>query len=282
MAQIIKGAEVAAQLKKQMKADIEAAGVTPVLAVVRVGAKESDLAYERGVMKTCGSVGIEVRVFEYPEDIDQKSLEEEFLKVNSDPEIHGILLFKPLPSHLDGDAFNNLIDPAKDMDCMSPVNWAKLSLGDDSGYFPCTAEAVIHILEYAGVNINGANAVVIGRSQVIGKPLGLMLLARSATVTWCHSKTADIPDRCRRADILVSACGVHGIVGSDIAAAVSPDCCAIDVGMNFVEGKMCGDFDFDAVEPHVGMITPVPGGVGSVTNTVMASHVVRAAILASR
>ena len=280
MAEILKGSAVAENLKAQMKADIEANGVKPVLAVVRVGQKGSDLAYERGVRKTCESAGIELRVFAFDQNIEQKHLEDEFKKINEDDEIHGILLFKPLPQHLDGNVFDRLIDPEKDMDCMSPANWSRLSLGEKDGYFPCTAEAVVKMLEYAGVQIKGANAVIIGRSQVIGKPLGLMLLAESATVTWCHSKTKNIAERCRNADILVSACGVAGLVGRQIAENVSPDCAAIDVGMNFAGGKMCGDFNFDEVEPYVSLITPVPGGVGSVTNTVMASHVVKAAIKA--
>lgn len=278
MAVIIKGSDVAASIREKIRTDIEENGVEPCLAVVRVGAKESDLAYERGVRNTCEKTGIILKVFEYPEDISQEELEREFLKVNADPEVHGILFFKPLPPHLNEKAFNELIDPEKDMDCMSPANWSKLALGDESGYCPCTAEAVIRILEFAGVEITGKKAAVIGRSQVIGKPLGLMLLKRSATLTWCHSKTRDLIESCAGAEILVSACGVAGIVGKELAAAVSLDCVAIDVGMNFADGKMCGDMAFDEVEPHVAMITPVPGGVGSVTNTVMASHVVRAAI----
>ena len=280
MAEIIKGSEVAAAIREKIRRDIEENKVAPCLAVIRVGEKGSDLAYERGVRKTCENTGIEMKVFAFPEDISQEELEKEFMKVNSDPDIHGILLFKPLPAHLDEKVFSGLIDPEKDMDCMSPVNWSKLALGDESGYCPCTAEAVIRILEHTGTEVTGKKAVVIGRSQVIGKPLGLMLLARSATLTWCHSKTRDLKESCRGAEILVSACGVAGLIGEEIAGVVADGCVAIDVGMNFVDGKMCGDMAFDEVEPHVGKITPVPGGVGSVTNTVMASHVVRAAIKA--
>ena len=282
MAELLKGAPVAASLKEKLKEAIETEKITPKLAIVRVGCKGSDLAYEKGVTKTCDSVGIKTEVFEFPEDISQVDLENAFAGINSDDSIHGILFFKPLPKHLDEKAFDRLIDPEKDMDCMSPANWAKLSTGDESGYYPCTAEAVVKMIEYAGKDITGANAVILGRSQVIGKPLGLMLLKKNATVTWCHSKTKDIPYHCQGADILVSACGAAGLVRREHAEHTADGCVALDVGMNFVDGKMCGDFAFDEVEPYVGMITPVPGGVGSVTNTIMASHVVRAAIKAEK
>lgn len=282
MAEIIKGSEVAAAIREQIRSDIAENNVSPCLAVVRAGAKESDLAYERGIRKTCENTGIELKVFEYPENISQADFEKEFRKVNSDTSVHGILLFKPLPAHLDEQVFNDLIDPEKDMDCMSPVNWARLALGDESGYCPCTAEAVIRILEYTGTELTGKKAVVIGRSQVIGKPLALMLLKRNVTLTWCHSRTKDLQECCKDAEIIVSACGVAGLVGEDIARAAAEDFTAIDVGMNFRDGKMCGDMEFDKVEPFAGKITPVPGGVGSVTNTVMASHVVRAAIKAAK
>ena len=280
MAEIIKGADVKASLIEQMKKKMEETGVTPQLAIVRVGANESDLSYEKGVTKTCETIGINIKKVELPEDICQADFEEGFRKVNDDPEVHGILLFRPLPKTLDEKPIIDMIDPDKDMDCMSMVNWAKLAMGDESGYFPCTAEAVIKICEYAGVDFNGANAVVIGRSLVIGRPVGYMLIPRNATVTFCHSKTKDISERCRNADILISATGKAGLVGEEYAKYVNPDCIAIDVGINFVDGKMCGDFAFDEVEKHVAKITPVPGGVGAVTNTVMCSHVVRAAIKA--
>ncbi len=281
MAEIIKGAEVASALKERMIKVIEDEGLSPCLAIVRVGEKGSDLSYEKGVKKTCDSVGIKVAVYAFPEETSQEELEKEFIKINSDPEVNGILLFKPLPKHLDEKAFDLLIDPEKDMDCMSPANWAKLAMGKP-GYRPCTAEAVMKMLESSGTEIKGANAVVIGRSQVIGKPLGLMLLEKDASVTWCHSKTKDIAERCKNADILVCAVGRAGFVGEEIAQALSPSAAAIDVGMNFADGKMCGDFSFEEVEPYVRKITPVPGGVGAVTNTVMASHVVRSAYKAAK
>ena len=276
-AQVIKGTEVAAALKEQMKRQIAEEGLSPCLAVVRAGNDESDLAYLKGIASTCKSVGIELRIFEFPEEITQEAFEERFREINEDPSVHGILLLRPLPFGLQEARIAQRIDPEKDMDCMSPVNWAKLVTGDNSGYFPCTAEAVICMLDAMKVDYNGARAVVIGRSQVIGKPVGLMLLARNTTLTWCHSRTRDLARMCEGAEILVAACGVPKLVDETIARGISPACAAVDVGVNFVDGKMQGDLDFDAVSRFAGKITPVPGGVGAVTNTILASHVVRAA-----
>ena len=280
MAEVVKGADVKAQLVEKMKAKIEETGVKPCLGIVRVGEKPADLSYEKGVLKTCDSVGIEVKVFALPVDIDQASFEAEFKKVNDDPDIHGILLFRPLPEQLSDQPIVEMINPEKDMDCMSPINWAKLAMGDESGYFPCTPEAVMKICDYMGVDFEGKNAVIIGHSLVVGRPLGYMMIAKNASVSWCHVFTKDTIKRCEDADILVCACGVPGLVKEAHVAKANPDCVAIDVGINFVDGKMCGDFAFDQVKPHVGKITPVPGGVGAVTNSIMASHVVRAAVKA--
>lgn len=278
MAEVVKGADVKARLVEQMKAKIAQTGVTPCLGILRVGAKDSDLSYEKGVKKTCGDVGIEVKVFELPEDVSQEELEAQFKTINDDPTVNGILMFRPLPAHLNDQPLVEMINPEKDMDCMSPANWAKLAMGDDSGYFPCTAEAVIKICDYMGVKYEGANAVIIGHSLVVGRPVGYMMIARNASVSWCHVFTKDTIKRCEEADIIVCACGVPGLVKEAHVAKANPDCVAIDVGINFVDGKMCGDFAFDEVEKHVAKVTPVPGGVGAVTNSIMASHVVRAAV----
>ena len=278
MAEIINCVQAASDIREKIKEKTSLSGITPVLAAVRVGADPSDLAYERGIKNTFEKAGMEVRVFELDENISQQQLEEKYMQINSDPSIHSILLFRPLPSGLDERPLAAMTDPAKDADCMSPVNWAKLVMGDDSAVCPCTAEAVVRILDFANTDINGANAVIIGRSQVIGKPLGLMLLKRNATVTWCHSRTKDISLQCRNADILVSACGRARMIGEDIARVISSGCTAIDVGMNFEGGRMCGDFDFEAVEPYAGKITTVPGGVGSMTNTILALHTAQAAL----
>lgn len=276
-AKVIKGSDVAARLRENIKTVMEEHFLKPVLAVIRVGNDASDLAYQRGIAKTCENTGIDMRVFEFPLDICQDEFELQFRRINEDPSVDGILLFRPLPPQLDNDAIASWISPEKDMDCMSPVNWAKLITGDFSGYFPCTAEAVIQILDAAGVDCTGARAVVLGRSQVIGKPVGLMLLAKNATVTWCHTKTKDLAAMCKDAEILVSACGAAGLVDETIARGISPSCIAVDVGVKYVNGKMQGDFDFEAVSKYAAMITPVPGGVGAVTNTILAAHVLRAA-----
>ncbi|MGI6071527.1 MAG: bifunctional 5,10-methylenetetrahydrofolate dehydrogenase/5,10-methenyltetrahydrofolate cyclohydrolase [Lachnospiraceae bacterium] len=278
MAGIIKGAEVAGAIRERIMETISTHGLVPCLVLLRVGNNPGDLAYERGIRKTCEAAGIEVRVFEFAADVGQEELLAGLATANEDPEIHGILIFKPLPAHIDTFAIDRAICPEKDMDCISPANWARLAMAPGEGFAPCTAEAVVKLLDHVGCEISGANAVIIGRSNVIGKPLGLLLLARSATVTWCHSRTRDIADRCKGADILISACGVAGLVGENIAKGVSPGCVAIDVGMNFADGKMCGDMKFDEVAPYVKMITPVPGGVGAVTNTVLALHVTLAAL----
>ena len=277
MTVILKGADTASAIRNNLTEAIHAYHLTPCLAVVRVGCKDSDLAYEKGLASTCAKTGIELKVFELPETIEETAFEDAFQKINQDPAIHGILLFRPLPSHLDEKRITQLIDPSKDVDCMNPVNLAKLFMGDTDGFAPCTAEAVIRILDHEGVSLNGAKAVVIGRSLVIGKPLSILLLSRNATVTCCHSRTRDLAGECRGADILISACGAANLVDESIAKGLNASCTAIDVGVNFVDGKMCGDFDFDAVSHYAGKVTPVPGGVGAVTNTVLAAHVVLAA-----
>jgi len=277
MALIIKGADAARKIKEEIRTAIDSGSLSPCMAIIRVGSNDSDIAYERGIRNTFDSLGICLQICEYPETIRQEELEQEITRINADPGVHGILVFRPLPRDLDESRISSLIDPAKDMDCMCPASFARLVMQDPDGYAPCTAEAVIRLCEYAGVEFDGARAVVIGRSLVIGKPVGLMLLSRNATVTWCHSHTKDLAGMCRDADILVSACGSAGLITEEIARNIRPNCVAVDVGVNFKDGKMCGDFDFDAVSRFAAKITPVPGGVGAVTNTVLAAHVVRAA-----
>ncbi|SHJ06589.1 bifunctional 5,10-methylenetetrahydrofolate dehydrogenase/5,10-methenyltetrahydrofolate cyclohydrolase [Parasporobacterium paucivorans] len=278
---IVKGVEVAEGLKQQMMKDIESLGdVKPTLGIVRIGAKPGDLSYEKGVRKTAESVGLEVKTFELPEDIAQEEFDKEFMKVNDDPTVHGILLFRPLPAHLSDANISRMINPDKDMDCMSPINFAKLAMGDESGYYPCTPEAVMKIVDHIGIDCQGKNVVIIGHSLVVGRPLGYLMIARNASVSWCHVFTKDTIKRCEDADIIIAAAGVPGLVKRAHVEKAGKDCVVIDVGINFVDGKMCGDVAFDEVAPLVGYITPVPGGVGGVTNTVMASHVVRAALKA--
>ena len=209
----MRGAEVAKAMKEKLireREELNAAGVNPCLTIIRVGAKENDLAYERGAKKRMEMIGIECRIAELPEDISQEEFEDAFCKINKDPEVHGILLFQPLPEQLDVEKIRQMIDPAKDMDGMSPVNLAKIFEGDRTAYAPCTSEAVMHIMNHYGIELQGKRVTVIGRSMVVGKPLSMLMLGQNATVTICHSRTKDLADRCREAEIIVAAIGRSG------------------------------------------------------------------------
>jgi methylenetetrahydrofolate dehydrogenase (NADP+)/methenyltetrahydrofolate cyclohydrolase len=275
---VMKGSEVVAAMKEKMQSQIEELkqkGIMPVLAIVRVGARPDDLAYERGAKKRMESVGIGCRVFEFPETIGQDEFVKEFEGINNDPEIHGILLFRPLPKHLDEDVVRGMINPLKDVDCMSPVNIAKVFSGDESGFAPCTPEAVIEMLDHYKIDLKGKRTVVVGRSMVVGKPLSMLLLKRNATVTICHTKTENIEKTCKDAEILIAAAGKAKMITED---HVGKDAVVIDVGINVDnDGKLCGDVDYENVLPAASYITPVPGGVGTVTSSVLAQHVIRAA-----
>ena len=191
--------------------------------------------------------------------------------------MHGILLFRPLPKHLDGEALRRAIDPRKDVDGMSPLSAAKVFAGEDDGFPPCTPGAVMEMLEHYKVDLKGRNVTIVGRSMVVGRPLAMLMLAKHATVTICHTRTVDMPAVCRRADVLVAAAGKAGMIGAD---CVTDRSIVVDVGINVdAEGKLCGDVDFGAVEPVVSMISPVPGGVGAVTTSVLAKNVLKAARL---
>lgn len=250
-------------------------GLHPKLGIVRVGARPDDLAYERGALKRFEGLGIGTQVFEFPEDIDQKTFVDAFAKIDASPEIHGILLFRPLPGHLDEEAVKKRINPLKDVDGMSPLSAAKVFSGEADGFAPCTPSAVIEMLDCCGVEIAGKNVAVVGRSMVVGRPLAMLLLKRNATPTLCHTKTVNMEAICKNADIIVAAAGKARMLSS---AFVSPGSVVIDVGINLDEnGKLCGDVDYDAVAPMVSMISPVPGGVGAVTTSVLAKHVLKAA-----
>lgn len=279
MAEILmKGAPVATALTEQLASRTEALkakGVVPTLAIVRVGENDSDLSYERGALKRCEKVGVEVKMFVLPADCTQAQLEETIKTVNEDASIHGCLMFRPLPKTIDERAVCELLDPAKDVDCITSGSLCSVFTGKGSGFAPCTAQSCIEILDYYGVKLQGARVAVIGRSLVIGKPVSMMLQQRNATVTMCHTKTVDMPAVCKEAEVLVVAAGKAGVVTPDYTNA---DQYIIDVGINVnEEGKLCGDVAFDAVEPGVKAISPVPGGVGSVTTAVLCKHVVEAA-----
>lgn len=278
MSILMKGADVANAMKETLIKEVETLKgeqVTPCLAIVRVGARPDDLSYERGAKKRMEMIGIDYRIVELPEDISQEEFEEEFGKVNTDAGVHGILLFRPLPKHLDEEPIKKMIDPDKDMDCMSPVNVAKVFAGDESGYAPCTAEAVMEMLAHYDIDPKGKRVTVVGRSMVVGKPLAMMLLKKHATITVCHTRTADLAKTCREAEILVAAAGKARMITGDM---VGEGAVVADVGINVdEEGNLCGDVDFAAAEPKASYISPVPRGVGSITTSVLAKHVVRAA-----
>jgi methylenetetrahydrofolate dehydrogenase (NADP+)/methenyltetrahydrofolate cyclohydrolase len=221
------------------------------------------------------AVGIRCLVTELPEDISQAAFEQAFAAVNDDPATHGILLFRPLPKELDEEPIRSMVNPRKDIDCMSPVNMAKVFSGDESAFAPCTPEAVMEVLAHYGIALKGKRVTVVGRSMVVGKPLAMLLLKQHATVTICHTRTVDLAGTCRNAEILIAAAGKAKMVTADF---VADGAVVIDVGINVDEtGNLCGDVDFDAVASKAASITPVPGGVGAVTSSVLAKHVVRAA-----
>lgn len=275
---LMKGAEVNAAMKERMINRVDALkkkGVQPVINIVRIGNRSDDLAYERGARKRMESVGVEMKITELPEDISQADFVKAFRKVNEDKTVHGIMLFRPLPKHLDESEIASIINPIKDVDCMSPVNIAKVFMGDEGVFAPCTAKAVMEMLAHYEVDLSGKNVAIVGRSMVVGKPLAMLMLKKNATVTVCHTRTVDLAEKCRRADVIVAAAGRAGMITGDM---ISRGTIVVDVGINInEEGKFCGDVEFESVEPQASYISPVPGGVGGVTSSVLASHVIKAA-----
>ena len=260
-------------------------GVAPCLGIIRVGARPDDLSYEKGAIKKGETVGIDVKVFELPEDATREDVLATVDKVNADDSVHGVLMFQPFPAHLRAyqREICNRLDPKKDMDCLTDLSSAGVYQGrSDLGYAPCTPSAYMEILDYYGIDCKGKSAVVIGRSLVVGKPAAMMLIGKNATVTVCHTKTVDTAAVCREADIIISAAGVLNSLTKDY---VRPGQIVIDVSMNWNpekitskgKGGMSGDAVYEEVEPIVEAITPVPGGVGAVTTTVLMKHVIEAA-----
>lgn len=272
----LKGLAVAKAVNEQIAEQMKSfEGKAPHLAIVRVGEKPDDIAYERGAVKKMEKVGFAHTLFTFPGDITNEEFQKEFDRINNEDEIDGILLLRPLPKHIDEKAIEERINPSKDLDGISPVNMAKVYAGAADGFAPCTAEAVIEMLDYAGIDIEGKRVAVVGRSLVIGKPVTMLLMKRNATVTVCHTRTRNMPQVCRNAEIIVAAAGVAKMLTAEY---VGRDAIVIDVGINVdEEGKLCGDVDYDALEGIASIATPVPGGVGSVTTSVLAKHLLRAA-----
>ena len=278
MAAILKGAPVVAAMNEANAARCAALsekGIIPTLAVVRVGAREDDLSYERGVMTRCGKVGVVVRQFLLPADASRDELLDVIQKINADASIHGCLLFRPLPKQFDDRTIRAALDPKKDIDGITDGSLAGVFTNTAIGYPPCTAQACLEILKYYQIPLSGKRAVVVGRSLVVGKPAAMMLDRENATVTMCNSRTQDLPALCREADVVVVAMGRMGAIGGD---ALREGQVVVDVGIHVnEEGKLCGDVRFSEAEPLVDAITPVPGGVGTVTTSVLVGHVVDAA-----
>ena len=278
MALLLKGGQAAAAMNEKTAARVAAltaAGVVPTLAVVRMGAREDDLSYERGVMNRCAKLGIQVKPYLLEADASQDQLLAVLGEINQDSSIHGCLIFRPLPAQIDDKAVRSTLAPEKDVDGITDASLAGVFTGSGVGYAPCTAQACVEILDHYGTPLEGKRATVVGRSLVVGKPAAMLLDRKNATVTICNSRTRNLPEICRSADVLVVAMGKRGAIGGD---CVAPGQVVVDVGIHTDEnGKLCGDVRFAEAEPVVEAITPVPGGVGAMTTSVLAAHVVEAA-----
>ena len=277
MAKILSGKEVSARIKEKLKAEVAALtekGVTPGLAVVIVGNDPASKVYVGRKEAMCAELGMYSEKYALPEDTAQSELLALIEKLNSDPNIHGILVQLPLPEPLDEKAVIAAIAPQKDVDAFHPVNVGKIMIGDYD-FVPCTPAGIMELIAESGVEVEGKNCVVIGRSNIVGKPMSMLLLHKIGTVTICHSRTKNLAEITRNADILVAAVGRAHFVTADM---VKPGAVVIDVGMNRLEdGKLAGDVDFDAVEPIAAAITPVPGGVGPMTISMLMRNTLTAA-----
>ena len=280
MAEILKGAPVAKALTEENRERAEKlkeAGIEPALAIIRLGENPSDLSYERGAIKRAEKTGIRVVQHVLPKTASQEELLGEIEKINRDDSIHGVLMFRPLPGHIDEKAVCEALDTAKDMDGITSGSMAGVFMENGMGYPPCTASAVMEIFDYYGIELKGRKVTVFGRSLVIGKPVAMMTMGRHATITVCHSRTSqeDFARAGREADIVIAALGRARMIGPE---KLGRDQVIIDVGINVdEEGSLCGDVDFDKAEPLAKAITPVPAGVGSVTTAVLMKHVIQAA-----
>ncbi|MBE6672455.1 MAG: bifunctional methylenetetrahydrofolate dehydrogenase/methenyltetrahydrofolate cyclohydrolase FolD [Ruminococcaceae bacterium] len=278
MAIIISGKDTSAAIRAELKNEVEAlkaqTGVTPGLAVVIVGQDPASKIYVRNKHRACEEVGMLSEVYEMPEETTEEQLLALIDKLNANDTIHGILVQLPLPKHLDEKKVIYRIDPKKDVDVFHPYNVGLLSIGNYT-LSPCTPAGCMELLKRYNIEVSGKECVVLGRSNIVGKPISMLLLQANGTVTTCHSCTKDLKDVCRRADILVAAIGKPKFVGADM---VKEGACVIDVGINRLpDGKICGDVDYDAVIEKVGAITPVPGGVGPMTITMLLKNTLLAA-----
>lgn len=273
----IDGKAVSQKIKEQVEERVKSLkeqGVAPGLAVVLVGENSASLTYVKNKKRTCEALGMRSDLHQYPEDLSEEELLAKIEELNNDPEIHGILVQLPLPEHIDEFKVILAIDPSKDVDGFHPISVGNMVIGKEA-FLPCTPHGIMKLLEHYGIDPAGKHAVVVGRSNIVGKPVGQLLLQKDATVTFCHSKTQDLASYTRQADILIAAIGRAKFIGAD---HVKQGAAVIDVGMNRDEnGKLCGDVDFAAVQETAGYLTPVPGGVGPMTIAMLMGNTLHSA-----
>lgn len=271
----LRGKKVSDGIKEYVSKELETLSFVPKLAIIRVGENPDDMSYERGATKKLKSFGLDVASYVFPQDISDEDFKKAFKDINEDDEVTGILLLRPLPRTTNEKDIENMIDPKKDLDGISPINIAKVFAGDTSGFSPCTAEAVIEVLKAYDIELTGKRVTVVGRSMVVGKPVSMLLLKENATVTMTHTRTVDLKKTCSDAEIVVAAAGRAKMLNSDYCGQ---DAVMVDVGINVDDnGKLCGDVDYSTLDGKASAATPVPGGVGTVTTAVLAKHLIQAA-----
>ncbi len=275
---LLKGKPVADKIKKDIIDAVceckDSGKNLPKIAILRAGNRPDDIAYESRVLKNCTELGILSKVIEVDDNVNMVNFMKALNNLNEDPKVHGILIFRPLPDQLDMDMISRSIKPEKDIDCMSPVNAEKIFVGDKSGIAPCTPEAVIEILKYYQYDLTGKNVVIVNRSMVLGKPLSMLFLNENSTVTICHSKTKNLPEVTSKADIVVTGVGKAKFLGKEY---FTKDSVIVDVGINMDDNNhLCGDVNFEEVSESALAISPVPGGVGTVTSMILLNHVIQA------
>lgn len=271
----LRGKKVSDGIKEYVSKELETLSFVPKLAIVRVGENPDDMSYERGATKKLKSFGLDVASYVFPQDISDEAFKKAFKDINEDDEVTGILLLRPLPRTINEKDIENMIDPKKDLDGISPINIAKVFAGDTTGFSPCTAEAVIEVLKAYDIELTGKRVTVVGRSMVVGKPVSMLLLKENATVTMTHTRTVDLKKTCSDAEIVIAAAGRAKMLNSDYCGQ---DAVMIDLGINVDDnGKLCGDVDYATLDGKASAATPVPGGVGTVTTAVLAKHLIQAA-----
>lgn len=278
MSVIMRGKEVANQIKEEVRQQIEklkTKHITPRAAIIRVGELQDSIGYERSATRVLSELGIEIEKFHFKEEISEADFIDEFDKINHDADIHGILLLRPIPDHINADEISNRIQPEKDIDGMSPYNIGRVLSPRKDDFVPCTPVAVMKTLAYYNIELQGRNVAVVGHSLVVGRPLSMLLASQNATVALCHIDTKNTEEICKNADIVVSAVGKIGLITKD---HIKEGAVVIDVGTSYTsDGKLRGDVDFEEVKDTASYITPVPGGIGAITTTILGERVVTAA-----